>query len=170
MPVVTQVETLDILIVGSPGSGKSSFVETICRRIKIGQGIDEGWHYGRLAVDETLRMRFMEPPAVMPFDFIWLQDLIAQADTDAFVVVVDSAQPESFGETVGLLETIRANHPYTPCLLIANKQDSSAAWTAEDIRLGLGIPDSIPVLPCVANEFESVKNAVIELLQSIYQY
>jgi uncharacterized protein len=169
MAVVTRVETLDILIVGSPESGKSSVVETICRRTKLGQGVDEGWRYGRLAVDETLRMRFMEPPAVTLFDFIWLQDLIAQADTDAFMVVVDSTQPESFGETVGLLETVRANHPYTPCLLIANKQDSPHAWTAEDIRLGLGIPDSIPVLACVAIEFESVKNVVIELLQSIYQ-
>ena len=168
MTVETDVDILEILITGLPDTGKSSFVRTICE--KIGDGADDGqdWFSGELTVDDTLFMRFLEPPAVTMFDFIWLRELIDQADVPGFIVVCDSTQPQFFGETVSLLETIRAYHPDTPCVLVCNKQDNSHAWSPDDIRIVLGIPNDILVLPCIATNRESVKSAVLQLLYRIF--
>ena len=169
MVVTTGVETLDILITGLPATGKSSFVTTICDHSGMGQGTMAGWQLGRLSVDTELQVKFLEPPAMQQFDFIWLRDLISRADVPGFIVVCDSTQPESFGEMIGILETIRALHPQTPCVLATNKQDVPGAWGAEDIRVGLGIPNSILVMPCIAHDRNAVKDVVVQLLYQIIE-
>jgi signal recognition particle receptor subunit beta len=76
--------------------------------------------------------------------------------------------PEYFGEAISILQTIRAYHEDVPCVIAANKQDQPHAWSANDVRIGLGIPGDIPVVPCVANQFKSVRDVVIELLYKIF--
>ena len=169
MVVSAGVDTLDILIIGSSAAGKSTFVETICDSRSAGSGNADGWVFGRLAVEEGLHLKFLEPPATDHFDFMWTRDLIEHADVPGFVVICDSARPELFGETIGILETIRSFHPYTPCVLVANKQDVPGAWSAEDLRVGLGIPDDILVVPCIAHVVKSVKEAVLQLLYQIFE-
>lgn len=169
MVVAAGVETLDILIIGLSASGKSSFVEAICDNFGKGSGDLAGWRLGELSVDDDLNVRFLEPPQMIVFDFIWIRNLIDRADVPGFVVICDSTRAKGFGETVGLLETIRAFHPHTPCVLVANKQDVPGAWSAEDLRLGLGIPKDILVVPCVAHDRESVKEVVLQLLYRIME-
>ena len=167
MVVAAGVDTLEILIIGLSASGKSSFVETICDSYGRGRGDLAGWRLGDLNVDDALTVRFLEPPQMTVFDFIWMRDLIDRADVPGFVVLCDSTRAKGFGETVGLLETIRVFHPNTPCILVANKQDIPGAWNAEDLRIGLGIPNDILVVPCVAHSRESVKEVVLQLLYRI---
>jgi len=167
MVVAAGVDTLEILIIGLSATGKSSFVETICESYGKGRGDLSGWRLGELTVDDTLNVRFLEPPPMTVFDFMWMRNLIDRADVPGFVVLCDSTRAKGFGQTVGLLETIRVFHPNTPCVLVANKQDIPGAWRAEDLRIGLGIPDDIPVVPCVAHDRESVKEVVLQLLYKI---
>ena len=169
MVAATGVETLEVLIIGSPATGKSTFVKTICNSSAMGNGGAAGWLFGRLIVDDTLHMRFIEPPQVPEFDFMWLRELIEHADVPVFLVLCDSTMPPLFGETVGILESIRSFHPDTPCLLATNKQDVPGAWGPEDIRTGLGIPDEIPVVPCVAHDRNSVKEVVLQLLYLVFR-
>lgn len=163
--VGTGVETIEILIVGSPATGKTSFVQTICEGNCHHDA--EGWQLGNLPVDDSLLVKFVEPPSIDEFDFLWLRDLIDQADVPGFIVMCDSTKPESFGEAIGLLESIRAFHPDTPCVLAANKQDIPGAWGTEDIRVGLGIPDHILVTPCIAHNRQIAKEVVLQLLYQI---
>lgn len=169
MVVATGIDVLEILIIGLSATGKSSFVETICDHYGKGSGNLAGWRLGELSVEDTLNVRFLEPPQMTVFDFMWMRNLIDRADVPGFVVVCDSTRAKGFGETVGLLETIRAFHPHTPCVLVANKQDKPGAWSAEDLRIGLGIPDDILVVPCVAHDRESVKEVVLQLLYKIME-
>jgi uncharacterized protein len=165
MSVETELDVLEILIIGSPETGKSRFVETICERATRD---GKGWHFGHLNVDGDLHIQFIEPPSSAYFDFMWMRELIDRSDVPGFIVVCDSTQPERFGEAVGLLQTVQACHPYSQCVLVANKQDLPQAWNAEDIRIGLNIPENILVVPCVAHDVEAVKEAVLQLLYQIF--
>lgn len=165
MSTIVKIETVEIIVTGMPGSGKSTFIKTICPRSRE----LHGWYTGDLSVDDELRLKFLEPPKLKQFDFIWLRELIEHVNVPGFVVMCDSTQPEYFGAVVCLLETIKAYHPETPCILVANKHDDPRAWHVDDIRLGLGIPDSIPVVPCIASEFEYVKDVIIKMLYQIFE-
>jgi len=164
MAVVIQPQVLEVLVTGLPESGKSTFVSTISSRIRDAQG----WLCGDLLVDDDLHLKFLEPPQLQQFDFIWLRELIEHVEVPAFIVVADSTRPEYFGALVSLLETIHFNHPDTPCMLVVNKQDQPTAWSADDIRLGLGLPDFIPVMACDVRSRAEVKDATVQLLYKIF--
>ena len=102
------------------------------------------------------------------FDFIAMRELITSADATAYIVLIDSTDPDKFGEALSILQTIRVYHPDTPVIVAANKQDIPAAWSADDIRIGLGIPDEIPVIPCASTNSSMVKDAVLRLLYLIF--
>jgi len=85
-----------------------------------------------------------------------------------FIVLIDSARPETFREARRILEVFRGYAP-TPYVVAANKQDLLDAWSTEDLRIALKIPNAIKVLPCVATGKEYVKNVLLELLYSILE-
>lgn len=161
--------TVEILVTGLPSSGKSTLVHTISQQTGFKDDDPNGWRIGKLRIEDGLDVQFMEPPALAYFDFIELRETIAHADVHGFIVMCDSTLPEFFGETVGILQTIRAHHPDTPTVLVTNKQDAAHAWGADDIRLVLGIPEDILVLPCTANESKYVKEVVLRLLYRIFE-
>ena len=155
------VEVIEILIVGTASSGKTTLLETLCRTVNQ----DGDWNAGRLRIDETLDARFTEPPHAA---FMWLREIIEDTEASACIVMIDSARPECFGETVGILQALLNAQPDLPMILVANKQDQPHAWSADDIRLGLRIPSSIPVVPCVATDRSQVKRAVITLFNTVF--
>lgn len=168
MSAGVDVEVVEILVIGLPGSGKTSLMKTISQHTFYENDDPADWHLGELEVDANLHIHFMEPPAVSGFDFIYLRDIIANMEVPAYMVVMDSTASEFFGETIGILQTVVAYHPTIPCVLVANKQDQPNAWSPEDIRMGLGIPDAIAVLPCIASQTESVKEVVLQSLYHIF--
>jgi hypothetical protein len=85
-----------------------------------------------------------------------------------FVVLVDSARPETFREARQILETFRAYAP-TPYVVAANKQDMPDAWALDDLRIALKLEEGVKMLPCVAKDKETVKNVLLELLYSILE-
>jgi hypothetical protein len=85
-----------------------------------------------------------------------------------FVVLVDSARPETFREARRILDTFRGYSP-TPFVIAANKQDDEDAWPAEDLKIALGLAQEVRVLPCTATKKESVKNILLELLYVILE-
>jgi len=165
--MVTGLEprVIEMMVVGLPGSGKSSFVRTIGHRFKT----SKGWISGHLSLDHNTEIRLVEPPQPSSFEYVWLRKVIDQAEVDGFLVMCDSTRPEQFMEVVYLLHTICAYHPNTPCILIANKQDQPKAWTTQQLRVRLGIGGEIQILPCVANDPETAEMVVTELLKQIVQ-
>lgn len=161
-------EIIEIIITGLPQTGKTTFIRSLCSTVHV-DGDGEGWHYGALPIDKELTVHFVEPPQMKHFDFLWMRELIASAEVAGYICLFDSVDTRLFGESVAILETIRSEHPGMPLAVAANRQDLAGAWTPDDIRMGLGIPDDIPVLPCIANKQSLVREIVIELLYRIFE-
>jgi small GTP-binding protein len=168
-----------MVITGPFSSGKTEFIRSISeievvsteREIttaaeqRVKDATTVAMDFGRITVDDDLVLYLFGTPGQRRFDFMW--EILAEGML-GFVVMVDSAKPETFREAKSILETFRAYAP-TPYVVAANKQDHPDAWQPDDLRIALRIEEAVKLLPCVAKEKESVKNVLLELLYSILE-
>src|SRR6185503_17724362 len=172
------MQTVKMVITGPFSSGKTQFIQSVSeidvvsteRKIsseaeKIKDSTTVAMDFGRITVDDDLVLYLFGTPGQRRFDFMW--EILAEGML-GFVVMVDSAKPETFREAKSILETFRAYAP-TPYVVAANKQDHPDAWAADDLRIALRIEEGVKLLPCVAKDKESVKNVLLELLYSILE-
>lgn len=172
------MQTVKMVITGPFSSGKTEFIRSISeievvsteRDIKtpaeqVKDQTTVAMDFGRITVDDDLVLYLFGTPGQRRFDFMW--EILAEGML-GFVVMVDSAKPETFREAKSILETFRAYAP-TPYVVAANKQDHPDAWAPEDLRIALRIEESVKLLPCIAMDKESVKNVLLELLYSILE-
>ncbi len=172
------MQTVKMVITGPFSSGKTEFIRSISeievvsteREIttpaeQVKDQTTVAMDFGRITVDDDLVLYLFGTPGQRRFDFMW--EILAEGML-GFVVMVDSAKPETFREAKSILETFRAYAP-TPYVVAANKQDHPDAWAPEDLRIALRIEDGVKLLPCVAKDKESVKNVLLELLYSILE-
>jgi hypothetical protein len=172
------MQTVKMVVTGPFSSGKTQFIQTVSeidvvateRKIsseseRIKETTTVAMDFGRITVDDDLVLYLFGTPGQKRFDFMW--EILSEGML-GFVVMVDSARPETFREARRILETFRAYAP-TPYVVTANKQDLPDAWDPDDMRIALRLSPDVKLLPCVATEKESVKNALLELLYSILE-
>ncbi len=174
------MQTVKMVITGPFSSGKTEFIRSISEIevVSTERGITPdtaesiekeqttvAMDFGRITVDDDLVLYLFGTPGQRRFDFMW--EILAEGML-GFVVMVDSAKPETFREAKSILETFRA-YANTPYVVAANKQDHPDAWAADDLRIALRIEENVKLLPCVAKDKESVKNVLLELLYSILE-
>ncbi len=172
------MQTVKMVITGPFSSGKTEFIRSISEIEVVSTERDitspaeqvkdqttVAMDFGRITVDDDLVLYLFGTPGQRRFDFMW--EILAEGML-GFVVMVDSAKPETFREAKSILETFRAYAP-TPYVVAANKQDHPDAWSPEDLRIALRINEGVKLLPCVATDKESVKNVLLELLYSILE-
>jgi uncharacterized protein len=174
------MQTVKMVITGPFSSGKTEFIRSISEIevVQTEKGISKdtaesrvkeqttvAMDFGRITVDDDLVLYLFGTPGQRRFDFMW--EILAEGML-GFVVMVDSAKPETFREAKSILETFRAYAP-TPYVVAANKQDHPDAWDPEDLRIALRIEEEVKLLPCVATDKESVKTVLLELLYSILE-
>jgi small GTP-binding protein len=170
------MQTVKIVVAGPFSAGKTQFISTVSeidvvsteRKITDdARGVKEettvAMDFGRITVDENLVLYLFGTPGQQRFNFMW--DILSEGML-GFVILVDSARPETFREARGILDRFRRYSP-TPYVIAANKQDQADAWTPEDLRIALRITRDVKVLSCVATDRESVKNVLLELLYTI---
>jgi len=170
------MQTVKIVITGPFSAGKTEFISTIseidvvsterkitddARGVKAETTV--AMDFGRITVDEELVLFLFGTPGQDRFNFMW--DILSEGML-GFVVLVDSARPDTFREAKVIVDRFRRYSP-TPYVIAANKQDQQDAWPPEDLRVALRVADNIKVLSCVATDKESVKNVLLELLYSI---
>jgi signal recognition particle receptor subunit beta len=173
------MQTVKMVITGPFSSGKTEFIRTISeidivsteRRISSDAEASEkddttvAMDFGRITVDDDLVLYLFGTPGQRRFDFMW--EILAEGML-GFVVLVDSARPETFREARSILETFRAYAP-TPYVVAANKQDMEDAWEVGDLKVALRLEEGVKMLPCVAQDKDKVKNVLLELLFSILE-
>ena len=173
------MQTVKMVITGPFSSGKTEFIRSISEIdvVTTERGISSeaeravkdsttvAMDFGRITVDDDLVLYLFGTPGQRRFDFMW--EILAEGML-GFVVMVDSTKPETFREAKSILETFRAYAP-TPYVVAANKQDLPDAWNTDDLRIALRIEDGVKLLSCVANDKESVKTVLLELLYSILE-
>lgn len=172
------MQTVKMVVTGPFNSGKTEFIRSVSeidvvsteRKIssdaeKLKEETTVAMDFGRITVDDDLVLYLFGTPGQRRFDFMW--EILSEGML-GFVVMVDSARPETFREAKSILETFRAYAP-TPYVVAANKQDMKDAWEVGDLRIALRLDEKIKLLPCVATEKESVKNSLLELLYAILE-
>jgi small GTP-binding protein len=172
------MQTVKMVVTGPFNAGKTAFIQSISeidvvsteRKIsseaeRVKETTTVAMDFGRITVDDDLVLYLFGTPGQKRFDFMW--EILSEGML-GFVVIVDSARPETFREAKGILQTFRAYAP-TPYVVAANKQDREDAWTVEDLRIALKLDRNIKMLPCVASDRESVKKVLLELLYSILE-
>ena len=171
------MQTVKMVITGPFSAGKTEFIRSISEIevVSTDQAITSeaekevksattvAMDFGRITVDDDLVLYLFGTPGQRRFDFMW--EILAEGML-GFVVMVDSAKPETFREAKSILETFRAYAP-TPYVVAANKQDQPEAWALEDLRIALRLPPEVKLIGCVAMDREKVKAVLLELLYSI---
>jgi small GTP-binding protein len=173
------MQTVKMVITGPFSSGKTEFIRAISeidvvttdREITSAAEREEkdlttvAMDFGRITVDDDLVLYLFGTPGQRRFDFMW--EILAEGML-GFIVMVDSAKPETFREAKSILETFRAYAP-TPYVVAANKQDHPDAWQPDDMRIALRIEDDVKLLPCIARDRDSVRDVLLELLYTILE-
>jgi small GTP-binding protein len=172
------MQTVKMVVTGPFSSGKTQFIQTVSeidvvateRKIsseseRIKETTTVAMDFGRITVDDDLVLYLFGTPGQKRFDFMW--EILSEGML-GFVVMVDSSRPETFREARRILETFRAYAP-TPYVVTANKQDLEDAWDPDDMKIALRLAPEVKLLPCIATDKESVKNALLELLYSILE-
>ncbi len=173
------MQTVKMVVTGPFNAGKTEFIQTVSeidvvsteRKISSGGGerVKEtttvAMDFGRITVDDNLVLYLFGTPGQKRFDFMW--EILSEGML-GFIVMIDSTRPETFREARSILETFRAYAP-TPYVVAANKQDKPDAWDLDDMRIALRLDGSVKLLPCVSVEKGSVKEVLLELLNSIME-
>ena len=172
------MQTVKMVVTGPFNSGKTAFIQSVSeidvvsteRKIsteaeRIKETTTVAMDFGRITVDDDLVLYLFGTPGQKRFDFMW--EILSEGML-GFVVMVDSARPETFREARGILQTFRAYAP-TPYVVAANKQDLDDAWEVEDLRIALNLDSQVKMLPCIASDREQVKSVLLELLYSILE-
>lgn len=170
------MQTVKIVVTGPFSAGKTEFIRAVSeidvvsteRKItaeaeKIKNSTTVAMDFGRISIDDELVLYLFGTPGQRRFDFMW--EILSEGML-GFIVMVDSARPETFREARSILETFRAYAP-TPYVVAANKQDMDDAWDLDDMRVALRLDPNVKFLPCVAQDKESVKKVLLELLYTI---
>ncbi len=172
------MQTVKMVVTGPFNAGKTEFIrsvseiEVVSTEKKISSDSERvkdqttvAMDFGRISIDENLVLYLFGTPGQRRFDFMW--EILSEGML-GFIVMVDSARPETFREARTILETFRAYAP-TPYAVAANKQDDPDAWEISDMRIALRLDAQVKLLPCVAPDKESVKKVLLELLYSILE-
>jgi len=172
------MQTVKMVVTGPFNSGKTAFIQSVSeidvvsteRKIsseaeRIKETTTVAMDFGRITVDDDLVLYLFGTPGQKRFDFMW--EILSEGML-GFVVMVDSARPETFREARGILQTFRAYAP-TPYVVAANKQDMDDAWEVDDLRIALNLDSKVKMLPCIATDKDMVKNVLLELLYSILE-
>jgi len=170
------MQTVKMVITGPFNAGKTEFIRSVSeidvvsteRKIsdssaRTKEETTVAMDFGRITVDRDLVLYLFGTPGQKRFDFMW--EILSEGML-GFVVLVDSARPETFREARRILDIFRS-YASTPYVVAANKQDLDDAWSTDDLRIALKVQPGVKLLPCVARDKESVKSVLLELLYSI---
>ena len=163
------MQTVKMVITGPFNAGKTEFIRSVSeievvsteRKItdmssRVKKETTVAMDFGRITVDNDLVLYLFGTPGQKRFDFMW--EILSEGML-GFIVLVDSARPETFREARQILDVFRT-YADTPYVVAANKQDLADAWPVEDLRIALKIHPKIKVLPCVATDKEREKGPV----------
>lgn len=172
------MQTVKMVISGAVNAGKTEFIRSISEIEVVSterKATDEtkllkkettvAMDFGRITIANDLVLHLFGTPGQRRFDFMW--EILSEGAL-GLIVVVDSTRPETFRETTRIVEFFNEIRT-APYIIAANKQDKDTAWSPDELRLALRLPEHVKVVPCVAKDRESCKNVLLELLYQIME-
>ncbi len=169
-----------IVITGPFASGKTTFIKSLSEIVPVvtDVGLKSTFEksikrfttvaldYGRIRVGDDLIVHLFGTPGQFRFSFMWR---ILARGMHGYILLVDSSRPESVDEAVHVYNFFRKIKD-APHIIAANKQDVEGCLSPEIIRIMMRIPPSVPVVPLIATDPESVRKALITLVKHMIMW
>ncbi|MBD2256091.1 ATP/GTP-binding protein [Pseudanabaena sp. FACHB-2040] len=173
------MEILRVVVTGTVGAGKTSFIRTISEIEVVDtdrRATDEiallkrdttvAFDFGRLTIGPEQAMHLYGTPGQSRFDFMW-DILIRKAH--AYVLLVNAHRPQDLRNGRRIL-SFMSQRAQIPMIIGLSHMDFPNAWAPDNIALALGLLDEKkrPPLVCLdATNQESVSHALIALIQEM---
>ncbi|MGC8852033.1 MAG: GTP-binding protein [Hydrogenobacter sp.] len=173
------IKKIKIIVAGPFAAGKTQFINTVSeiktvKTEKRTRAVEEksvkdyttvAMDFGKIRIDDEHELYLFGTPGQSRFDFMW--EILGEGAL-GIIILVDSTDPSTFHEARKIINFFQSRFP-VPMVVGANKQDLPNAWSPEDVRTALDIDEDegIPVIPVSAIDKESVKNALLTLLNLI---
>ena len=157
-------QTVKILVGGSQGAGKTSFINQISEVSVTSTTTGEvALDFGRITIDDNLVAYLFGNVSQIRFDF--MMDILVEGMM-GFIMIVDATRPESLREASLILSYVTKLES-APFLICVSKQDMSEAFAPEDIKLLLEIPDYTEIHALNTKDKDSLRSALLSMLFNI---
>jgi len=115
--------------------------------------------FGRITLDQNVVLYLFGTPGQDRFTFLW--DDLAEGALGA-VVMADTRRIEDCYPVLDYFEGRSM-----PFLVAVNYFEGTQRFDLEEVREALGVPNSIPVVPCDARYRQSVKEVLLALIEQV---
>jgi signal recognition particle receptor subunit beta len=115
--------------------------------------------FGRVTIDETLRLYLFGTPGQERFGFMW--DDLVQGALGA-VVIADTRRLEDCYRAIDYYEARGM-----PFIVAINQFSDGPRHRLDQVRMALNVGEHIPIIRFDARDRESVKDVLIKLLDSL---